>query len=442
MSSKPILCTENLSKCYRIYDHPWDRLRQNIVVSLKQAFGVSPSSYFREYWALKDVSINIEQGATVGVIGRNGSGKSTLLQVLSGILAPTAGIVEVEGRIAAILELGAGFHPDFTGRENVYLNGALLGLPKQEMDGRFEEIARFADIGEHLEQPVKTYSSGMSVRLAFAIATCVDADILVIDEALAVGDIKFQQQCMRYLEKSQAQGTTIILVSHDLGIVKALCHRAYCLEHGTVVDGGNAGEVVDRYVLRTTRTSSANVRDPVNAMSEPRETAIQVAVATSPSASYRTGIFERSGSGEARVLSCQLRDAFGQQLTIVRFGEAVHLVVTLEAYAPCPRMTVAFYVKDRARLEIIGTNSDYENTSLHNVEAGGTYIYEFHFGMRLRQGCYSITVILANGPDAAEYYDWIEDVLSFEVLPADRPIYALYTPIVEVKVAGPLPQIA
>lgn len=444
MFSNIALRTERLSKCYRLYDQPQDRLKQFIVPRFQGILGRTPAQYFREFWALRDVSLTIGKGETVGIIGRNGSGKSTLLQMFCGTLTPTSGMIEVQGRIAAILELGAGFHPEFTGRENVYLNGSLLGLTRAEIDERFEEITGFADIGEHLDQPVKTYSSGMYVRLAFAVAAHVDAEILVVDEALAVGDIKFQQQCMRHLAKCREARKTFILVSHDLGIIKALCQRVFCMHEGSVVDSGDAGQVVDRYVLRSTRSSVVGMNG--SARSTLRLTAIDddptaFSLPAMPFERHGNQPFERSGSGCARVSSTQLLDSRGRQLSIAQFGETAQLVVVLNAKVACPRMTVAFYVKDRARLEVIGTNNDYENMPVFNVEGGEVYTYKFQFALRLKQGCYSITVILANGPQATEYYDWIEDAVSFEVLPAGQPIYALYAPSVEVEVVGPLPRI-
>ena len=209
MSSEIAIRVTNLSKCYQIYENPRDRLKQFVVPRVKHAFGRQSCNYYREFWALRDVSFEVKRGETVGIIGRNGSGKSTLLQMICGTLTPTNGTVETSGRVAALLELGSGFNPEFTGRENVYMNGAVLGLSKEEIDARFNDIAEFADIGDFIEQPVKTYSSGMMVRLAFAVIAHVDADILVIDEALAVGDTFFTQKCMRFLRNFMKTRTVL-----------------------------------------------------------------------------------------------------------------------------------------------------------------------------------------------------------------------------------------
>lgn len=233
MSSDNIaIRVNNLSKCYHIYDNPQDRLKQSIIPKLQSITGRDPSCYYREFWAVKDISIEVSRGETVGIIGRNGSGKSTLLQMICGTLDPTVGLVETRGRVAALLELGAGFNPEFTGRENVYMNATVLGLTQEEIRARFDTIASFADIGEFMEQPVKHYSSGMYARLAFAVAINVDPDILVVDEALAVGDEPFQRKCFARIEKIRNDGGTILFVSHSGSTVINLCDRAILLHKG------------------------------------------------------------------------------------------------------------------------------------------------------------------------------------------------------------------
>ncbi|MDW8356241.1 MAG: ABC transporter ATP-binding protein, partial [Bryobacterales bacterium] len=205
--------------------------------------------YGREFWALRNVSFEVRRGETVGIIGRNGSGKSTLLQIIAGTLAPTEGEVQVKGRVAALLELGSGFNPEFTGRENVYLNGTILGLSREEIDARFDDIVAFADIGGFIDQPVKFYSSGMMLRLAFAVSTTIDPDVLIIDEALAVGDVFFRQKCYRRLEDLRQRGVAILFVSHAMLDVKQLCDRAVLLDQGRTIFKGRAGEAVERYYL-------------------------------------------------------------------------------------------------------------------------------------------------------------------------------------------------
>ena len=243
-----VIRVNSISKCYHLYATPQDRLRQSIYPRIQRILGREPRAYAREFWALRDVSFHVNSGETVGIIGRNGSGKSTLLQILCGTLAPTLGAVETHGRVAALLELGAGFNPDFTGRENVYMNATILGLSRQDIDKKFDDIAAFADIGEFIEQPVKTYSSGMYVRLAFAVIANVDADILVIDEALAVGDARFQAKCMKRIKIIQESGCSILFVSHDVGSVRTLCERAIWLEGGRIRMAGEVFPVTGHYM--------------------------------------------------------------------------------------------------------------------------------------------------------------------------------------------------
>jgi len=226
---------EGLSKCYHIYDRPRDRLKQFVLPRARRLAGKSSHDYFKEFWALRDVSFTIKRGETVGIIGRNGAGKSTLLQMICGTLSPTAGNVEVNGRVAALLELGAGFNPEFTGRENVYLNASVLGMSKSETDAKLDEILSFADIGNFIDQPVKTYSSGMYVRLAFAVQACVDPEILIVDEALAVGDIGFQYKCFKRMEALKKKGTTILMVTHSTGSILEYADRCIVMKNGEVI---------------------------------------------------------------------------------------------------------------------------------------------------------------------------------------------------------------
>ncbi len=239
MSSSAIISLSEISKCYQIYESPRDRLMQMLLRGRKKLY--------REFWALRGVSFDVAKGEAVGILGRNGSGKSTLLQIIAGTLAPTSGKVEVGGVITALLELGSGFNPDFTGRENVYLNGSILGLSMEDMDEKFDKIASFADIGEFLDQPVKTYSSGMYVRLAFAVQACVDPQVLIVDEALSVGDEKFQRKCFDHIEKLRSDGCSILLVTHATATVEKFCQKAILLHKGAVHGIGPAKDIVDQY---------------------------------------------------------------------------------------------------------------------------------------------------------------------------------------------------
>jgi lipopolysaccharide transport system ATP-binding protein len=282
MSSEIALHLEEVSKCFQMYARPQDRLKQMIVGRRKK--------YFREFWALKDISFNVERGACIGIIGRNGAGKSTLLQIISGVMTPSSGNVTVNGRVAALLELGTGFNPEFSGKENVYLNGSILGLSRSEIDARYDRIAAFADIGEFLDQPVKTYSSGMFVRLAFAVATHVDPDILVIDEALAVGDAKFQSKCFRKFEEFRKEGKTILFVSHATEQIVRHCDWALLIEHGEIIKRGEPKMVANEYL---------NLLFGINPVAKKAEPAKEAAAPAEPAKTF--GSAPLTGSPEVPV---------------------------------------------------------------------------------------------------------------------------------------------
>ena len=241
------ICVDNLSKCYQIYESPRDRLKQILVPRLQRLTWQKPTHYFRDFWAVKDVSFTVKKGETVGIIGRNGSGKSTLLQMICGTLTPTSGSIQIHGRIAALLELGSGFNPEFTGRENVYMSASVLGLTNKEIHERFYDIVAFADIGDFIDQPVKTYSSGMMVRLAFAVVVHVEPDVLVVDEALSVGDFVFQNRCMQKIQSLKSSGTSILFVSHDLSTVQIICDRVIWINCGEFQSSGSPSVVCQNY---------------------------------------------------------------------------------------------------------------------------------------------------------------------------------------------------
>lgn len=257
MSSETLISVQNVGKCYQIYEHPSDRLKQSIFPRLQKLFRRPQKQYFREFWALNDVSFEVKRGETVGIIGRNGSGKSTLLQMICGTTTPTSGVTQTHGRIAALLELGAGFNPEFTGRENVYMNAAILGMTREETDARLDDILAFAEIGEFIDQPVKVYSSGMYVRLAFSVAVNVDPQILIVDEALSVGDLAFQNKCIMKIRELRTKGTTLLFVAHDLSIVQTMCDRVVWLQNGKMMMMGESIAVCQEYYASMTGTPMA-----------------------------------------------------------------------------------------------------------------------------------------------------------------------------------------
>lgn len=327
MSYEIAIRVDRLSKCYQIYAKPQDRLKQSLWRGRKQ--------FFREFWALRDISFEVKKGEMVGIIGRNGSGKSTLLQIICGTLAPTSGEVETHGRVAALLELGAGFNPEFTGRENVYLNGSILGLRREEVDARYDEIVSFADIGDFIEQPVKTYSSGMFVRLAFAVQACVEPDILVVDEALAVGDVFFRQKCYRRLAALREKGCSIILVTHAMNDVEQFCERALLLHQGEAVFQGGASEAVRRYYLIEQKgRESAFVPETAQLSNETSSAPSPIRVDTSfwpaPDAFLDIASESQVSNGWARCTGVALCDNDGRPCRSFRQGATISFFYEFE----------------------------------------------------------------------------------------------------------------
>lgn len=414
MCSDTAIQVENVSKQFRLYKQPKDRLLQAIF---------KHKTYYTPFDALKQISFDVKQGETVGIIGRNGSGKSTLLQLICGTLTPTSGQVQVKGRVAALLELGAGFNPEFTGRENVYLNGAIMGLSDAEISARFDDILAFAEIGDFIDQPVKTYSSGMYVRLAFAVIAHVDASILIIDEALAVGDALFTQKCMRFLREFKKTGT-ILFVSHDSAAVVSLCDRAVWLSHGEIKGYGSAKEVSEAY-LADLFGSQNHQRDTVAAAIRPVEQWVDARQAYINQSSLRNDLevfrFDPDqagfGHGAARIADVHLTNSEGQALHWVVGGEDVTLVIQVQVMQPLDRPIVGFYVKDRLGQTLFGDNSFFTYMDRPvAVNSGQLLRVEFAFTMPiLPQGDYSIAVAIANGTqeDHVQHH-WIHDALLFK----------------------------
>lgn len=422
MSSEPVVISaRSLGKQYLTYQSPGDRLKQFVLPRLQRAVGLSPRAYFSEFSALADVSFDIRRGETVGIIGRNGSGKSTLLQILCGTLAPTSGSVQVDGRVAALLELGAGFNPEFTGRENVYLNGSLLGLTRDQIDERFDSIASFADIGSFIEQPVKTYSSGMFVRLAFAVVAHVDADVLIIDEALAVGDAYFTQKCFRFLRAFIDRGT-LLFVSHDSAAIKNLCARALLLERGRITADGAPKMVTEKYLAalyESTVEPGGSSRSPV-ASEEDRPPSGDMRQAFLNASNLRNDVevfrFRRDaagfGEGGARICGAWLEDGGGQKLQWVVGGELVTLRIRAVAHSELQAPIVGFYLKDRLGQFLFGDNTYLSHRDQPiTVPAGAVVEASFKFRMPfLPAGDYSVDVAVATGTQASHtQHHWMHD---------------------------------
>lgn len=435
MSSEIAIKVENLSKSYHLYAQPRDRLKQLVLPRLYRMLGRPPKQYFREFWALRNVSLTVRKGETVGIIGVNGSGKSTLLKLICGVLGETSGQIQRQGRVAALLELGTGFNPEFTGRENVYLNAAIFGLSKEEIDAKYDLIADFADIGDFIDQPVKRYSSGMYVRLAFAVVANVDADILIIDEALAVGDALFTQKCMRFLRDFKTKGT-ILFVSHNSGAVVNLCDRAIWLEKGDVQAIGAAKEVCEQYLAKRYKSKHDNRLSALDGKRAMEKSAFdQKRQGLDQRRDMRMNFLNNSnlrndlrvlgfdgvknsfGNGGAEIIEAGLEDMDGKRLAWMVGGETARLVVEARVSIECHNLVVGFNIKDRLGQVIIGQNT-YLDTILTPVTAKPGDIVRAEFTLRLPifpRGTYVVDVAIAEGGGAeVVQLQWVHDAFVLE----------------------------
>lgn len=413
-----------VGKSYHMYERPSHRLLQALAGRRK--------TFYKDFWALRGVSFSIRRGQTVGIVGRNGSGKSTLLQMIAGTLNPTEGSISVKGRVAALLELGSGFNPEFTGRENVYLNATILGLTRPQIEARMDSILAFADIGEFIDQPVRSYSSGMSVRLAFAVIAHVDADILIIDEALAVGDAFFSQKCMRFLREFQKSGT-LLFVSHDAAAVTNLCESAVWLQHGQMRLSGTSQEVIEAYMTEQhvvgRRESGA---DEVVVERKQRRLATDAPdfrhqALLEAGASNRIALFQfdpdnvgqEFGAQGARIIDVALTDEHGAPLGMAEGGELVRLRIRVELLQALDSLIVGFYVKDRLGQRLFGDNSYF---ACKDAPVGGMpgecIAASFLFRMPVMpSGSYMIDAAVASGDqhDHTQQH-WIHDALEFRAI--------------------------
>ncbi len=399
----------NFTKTYRIFGHPGDRI--------KQALTFGRLRYHKEFTALKDVSFDIRKGETVGIIGRNGSGKSTLLQLICGILKPTSGTVQVNGRVSALLELGAGFNPEFTGRENVYFQGAVMGIAKQEMDARFDEIAAFADIGEFIDQPVRTYSSGMYVRLAFAAAINVEPDILVVDEALAVGDFLFQKRCYAKIRQMENAGLTLVIVSHDQEIVRNLTNRALLLDRGTAVFCGDSRQAVHHY-------------RKIMFENEARSIAESEAGAVKPDSSgeRREGEY---GIGGAKIIGLRVLDSAGNPCTVFHPRERINLEMSVRFEMFLDQLNFAIVIRNAQGLKIYSWGSFNQDIAVWSGRQAGEVLWNrvFHSGQgatvtisieaNLGAGFYEVQAVVSRELEkqysSQQVLHWCDEIGSFRV---------------------------
>ena len=384
-----------LGKAYKQYDNRWSRLVEWMIP------GDTPRHRLK--WVLQDISFQLAPGEAVGIIGMNGAGKSTLLKMITGTSHPTTGSVAMSGRVAALLELGMGFHPDFTGRQNAYMAGQLIGLSVSEITALMPQIESFADIGDYLDQPVRVYSSGMQMRLAFSVATVKRPDVLIVDEALSVGDAYFQHKSFDRIREFQKLGTTLLIVSHDRAAIQSICDRAILLDRGGIAKQGSPEEVMDYY----------------NAMIAERENSSVEQVVTAEGRVQTT-----SGTGEATVTDITLEDEHGAPLEVVNVGVPVTLRVRVKLHADIPRLVLGYMIKDRLGQQMFGTNTHHMEAPLDKLRAGETVEYLFRFPLNLGPGSYSITTALTSSDThLAHNYEWRDLAFLFIVMNMNRKVF-------------------
>jgi ABC-type polysaccharide/polyol phosphate transport system ATPase subunit len=405
---------QGVSKSYAIYDAPGDRL--------KELLSLNRLKRHQDFWALHDVSFEVKRGETFCIVGENGSGKSTLLQMVAGILHPTSGTVAVHGRVSALLELGAGFNPEFSGRDNVYLNGSILGLTTRQIDQRYQDIAAFAEIGDFIDQPVKTYSSGMVVRLAFAVAINVDPEILLVDEALAVGDIYFRQRCMRKVHELRQRGITILFVSHAVSDVKAIGDRVLWLDHGRMIDCGEPDRVVSKYLAAMTEKDSTylllkSAADPQRRLGGPIQ-APEI-VETIPN------IDHRFGDGRAAIIGIAVLDEQGRAVPILEPSTRIVVRISVRATADVALPIVGFMLRNQLGMDFSGTNTAREGYELAPLQPGDVTTVDFYLDLpELYPASFSFSPAIADGTLMGyQMCDWIDNAITLQMGRSEAQVY-------------------
>lgn len=390
-----VIQVQGLGKAYKQYPHKWARLLEWTFPFL----GVR----HRLHWVLQDISFSLAPGQALGIIGVNGAGKSTVLKMLSGTTQPTTGTVAITGRIAALLELGMGFHPDFTGRQNVWMSGRLLGYSGEQIEQLMPQIEEFAGIGEYIDQPVRIYSSGMQVRLAFSIATAIRPDVLIVDEALSVGDTEFQHRSYERIKQFQQQGTSLLFVSHDKGVITSLCDRAILLNAGRIEIEGDSESVMDYY-----NAMLAQQEDQVITQHLGDDGKIQT----------------QSGSGEVALLGANILDQEGLPIEVAKVGQPITIEASIECKEAISSLVAGFMIKDRFGQTIYGTNTFHHQQQLHQLPAHARYTFSFDFDLNIGPGNYSVSIALhADDTHIAKNYLWLDRVFFFTVVNDDEPVF-------------------
>ncbi|SFU39187.1 ABC transporter ATP-binding protein [Pseudoduganella namucuonensis] len=402
------ITVSNLGKAYKQYPARSSRLREWLLPFR------GPQHKLK--WILRDVSFHVSPGEAVGLIGINGAGKSTLLKLITGTTQPTTGSVYMEGTVAALLELGMGFHPDFTGRQNVYMAGQLLGMSVEQITRLMPEIEAFAEVGEYMDQPVRVYSSGMQMRVAFSVATARRPDILIVDEALSVGDTYFQHKSFERIRQFRRSGTTLLLVSHDKQAIQSVCDRAILLDAGRLAREGPPEEIMDYYNAMIADRENSNLQ-----LLSRDDGKVQVI----------------SGTGEATVSDIALLDEHGQRVEVIDVGQAVTLQVTVAAKADIPRMVLGYMIKDRLGQAMYGTNTHLKEMPVSDVRAGDSHVFRFSFNANLGAGTYSVaTAIVSTETHLVNNYEWRDLALVFTVVNMRRPYFegsAWIDPAIEIS---------
>ena len=428
--SETAIKIEHLTKIYKIFDKPTDRV--------KEALNPFGKRYSRDFYALNDLNLEIKKGETVGIIGKNGAGKSTLLKIITGVLTPTSGTLQVNGKIASLLELGAGFHPEMTGIENIYLNGTVMGYTKEEMDGRLQEIVDFADIGDFINQPVKMYSSGMFARLAFAVNAFVDPDILIVDEALSVGDIGFQSKCYRKFRELRENGVTILLVTHDLGAVLQFCNKAIFLVNGSKYGEGDAKTVVDLFKkfladnAKGIATSKENVTDVENRSCNTKATA----EVWKDQYTKNESMLEY-GDKLLEFVDYKITNQENEMTTVLKNYEDVKISVKIRANKTVENPIVAFSIKDIKGTELVGSNTFIKDFDLGIMQEGQTYVVSFEQKLPLRIGKYTLSLGCTKYvTDDLHVFHRLYDVILLDIVSnVDTCGIVHVNPLIEVKKA-------
>ena len=413
-----------MTKVYRLYEKPIDRLKESMSLTHK--------SYHRDFYALNGISFTVEKGQTVGIIGTNGSGKSTILKIITGVLTPTTGKVSVDGKISALLELGAGFNSDYTGIENIYMNGTMMGYSRKEMDAKLQDILDFAEIGDFVYQPVKTYSSGMFVRLAFALAINVEPEILIVDEALSVGDVFFQAKCYRRMEEIRRSGTTILMVTHDMGSIIKYCDKVVLLNKGEFVAEGTAGHMVDLYKkilagqMDSLQAELEKEREG-EAMPEVLSDFSGEAAESRKQTGSQRGLMKEQitinanrteyGDGRAEIYDLGLLDERGNLTNLLLKGEMFTIRECIRFFADIEAPIFTYTIKDKKGTDLTGTNTLYEGTDIKPVKRGDEYVVEFTQKMTLQGGEYLLSMS-CTGFEQGEHvvYHRLYDVASITVI--------------------------